>query len=118
MSKAGKKEITKIMIMEHPISVSTTPTKENILLIVKRMPRTAQQAPLMNMSQSLAELKESQSDFPVTILYFSSMQWVGYCYHLSRQILEEKFYSGEPKPENATVGMFHSSMEPDPGKVN
>jgi hypothetical protein len=46
-----------------------------------------------------------------------AIQWIGYGYEMARQILEDSFYAGEKKPENARVVVFHSSMEDSSGKV-
>ncbi|KAH3727486.1 hypothetical protein DPMN_053424 [Dreissena polymorpha] len=49
----------------------------------------------------------------------AALYWIGYGYQIARQKLGSYFYTGESEePENARVGMLHSSMEKDSEKAD
>lgn len=50
-------------------------------------------------------------------MYCKSVQWIGFGYEMTRQILTDSFYDGDETSENARVVMFHSSMEDSHGKL-
>lgn len=59
----------------------------------------------------LHELSLKGEEFPVTVIYCKSIQWIGYGYEMAREVLGNSFYVGDNKLENARVVMFHSSIE-------
>jgi ATP-dependent DNA helicase RecQ len=120
----GQKEIMKNLLMKNWATVCAAPTKPNIVLAVLKRPSATSKG---NTSTSpydfifekiLNELKNKGKDFPLTIVYCKSIQWIGYGYELAREILGDQFYEGEQQPEHARVVMFHSSMADSKGKVS
>ncbi|WAR08796.1 LOW QUALITY PROTEIN: BLM-like protein, partial [Mya arenaria] len=97
--------------------VCAPPTKANIELIVLKRPSATARGNCAStpydyiFERVLHELNDLGSQFPITVIYCKSMQWIGYGYQLAREILNNKFYVCDQIPENARVVMFHSSME-------
>lgn len=50
----------------------------------------------------------------VIIVYFKTMEWIGYSYEMARRLLGKDFLVAEQNPR---VMMFHSSMDKDSGKL-
>ena len=110
------------MIMAHLETGS--PAKDNIELIVKKRPspntkgNTASTPYDFIFHEVLTDLKSQLNLFPITVIYCTSMQWIGYGYEMARRIMLDDFYAGEKTPHNARVVMFHSSMEKGSGQAS
>lgn len=124
VTEAGRKLIMQYLLMNDCITVCSSPAKENISLMVYSRPspnakgNTASSPYDYIFMPILSALYNQLDQFPITIIYCKALQWIGYGYQLARQKLEERFYCGEARPENARVVMYHSSMEKDTGKVS
>jgi superfamily II DNA helicase RecQ len=124
VTSVGQRDIIKNLLMKNCECVCASPTKENIeLIVLKRPSATAKGNSACTpydyiFERVLHELNDDCKNFPVTIIYCNSIQWLGYGYELAREILEDNFYDGERTPEQAKVVMFHSSMEDSNGKAS
>lgn len=123
ITRVGRNEIVKNLLLENYKTIMICPAKDNIELIVLRRPSATARG---NSSTTpydfifepiLKELKQMGGSFPITVIYCKTVQWIGYGYEMARQILEDSFYAGEERTDNARVVMFHSSMEDSNGKV-
>ncbi|XP_052777744.1 uncharacterized protein LOC128215056 [Mya arenaria] len=119
----GQRELIKNLNLIDCECVCAPPTKANIELIVLKRPSATARGNCAStpydyiFERVLHELNDLGSQFPITVIYCKSMQWIGYGYQLAREILNNKFYVGDQIPENARVVMFHSSMEGSSGKL-
>ena len=124
VTESGQKQIMKNLLMSNCEVVCASPAKDNIELIVKKRPspntkgNTASTPYDFIFHQVLTDLKCQLNMFPITVIYCTSMQWIGYGYEMARRILLDEFYAGEKTPHNARVVMFHSFMEKGTGKAS
>jgi superfamily II DNA helicase RecQ len=120
LTLSGQKDVVKHLMMKNYTTVSSLPTKQNISLIVLRRPPLSSKISSKEtcnfvLQPLLQELKCKDQNFPLTLIYLSgTMDWVGYAYEYSKQVLGEDMYAGEhQKQENRRVAMYHSSIGRD-----
>ncbi|WAR08767.1 RECQ-like protein, partial [Mya arenaria] len=101
--------------------VCAPPTKANIELIVLKRPSATARGNCAStpydyiFERVLHELNDLGSQFPITVIYCKSMQWIGYGYQLAREILNNKFYVCDQIPENARLKqMILDSLQKPP----
>lgn len=123
VTKSGQQDIAKALKMQRFDPICSCPAKDNIVLVVKKRPSPTAKGNTAETPYSYVflplfqQLNKEGEDFPITIVYCKTMQWIGFGFELAKQVLGNNFYVGDQKPENARVVMFHSSMERDSGKV-
>ncbi|XP_052809475.1 ATP-dependent DNA helicase RecQ-like [Mya arenaria] len=95
--------------------------KANIELIVLKRPSATARGNCAStpydyiFERVLHELNDLGSQFPITVIYCKSMQWIGYGYQLAREILNNKFYVCDQIPENARLKqMILDSLQKPP----
>lgn len=122
VTENGQKQIISSLLMKKFNVVSASPAKDNIKLIVKTRPspnskgNTASSPYDKIFQNAILGLNSQLDNYPITIIYCKSMQWIGYGYEMARRLLGDNFYTSKT-PQIPRVVMFHSSMEKGSGKV-
>ncbi|WAR23369.1 BLM-like protein [Mya arenaria] len=101
----GQRELIKNLHIVDCECVCAPPTKANIELIVLKRPSATARGNCAStpydyiFERVLHELNDLGSQFPITVIYCKSMQWIGFGYQLAREILNNKFYVSDQIPE-------------------
>ena len=108
-SKSLQRDITSILGMKNPKTIAISPSKPNILYVVKKYdsPREA----FSNLVNGLQKLRVT---FPRTIIYCQRMSDCGLLYRHIRESLGKKFTQPENAPDLPQfrlVDMYHSCVD-------
>ena len=109
-------EIVKSLHMKRYITICTNPDRSNIhYTICKRKANRYQYDSYEEIVEPLAtELHEKKQDFPLTIVYFRSLEWCGESYSICEDVLgNEQFYDkdvGRSSVTNRCFAQFHSKI--------